>query len=161
MTRISRVGLGLGAVALAAATAFAVPAVAQSDRSGGQRSGCMNQARGGGPRAPFMRFSRMARQLGLSDAQKQEIRSIAQSHRVEWRGLAERAKTARQSLRQAETAAVVNDAAIREQASQLAAVQADMAVARAHAHAEFWKVLTPEQRAKAESLRTERAHQVG
>ena len=45
--------------------------------------------------------------------------------------------------------------AIRAKASELAAVEADIAVASAHARAEAWQILTPEQRTQAKQFQTE------
>ena len=43
-----------------------------------------------------LRFA--ASQLGLSDAQKDQIKAIAGSHAGEWKGLADRERQARQAL---------------------------------------------------------------
>ena len=132
--------------------------------SGGLATGAyaatqQNTAQGGAPfsRAghrmgrPFMMLRRMADKLGLTDAQKAQMKTIAQSHKDEWKALAERARTARQALRAAETADTIDDAAIRQRTADLSAVQADVAVARAHARAEFMQVLTPDQKAQLEN----------
>jgi protein CpxP len=96
----------------------------------------------------------LASRLDLTDAQKQQLKALAQSHREEWKALADRARTARQALHQAVTAETLDDAAIRQRSAELAAVQADIAVARAHARAQMFQVLTPEQQAKAKTLRS-------
>jgi len=96
------------------------------------------------------------RGLELSDAQRQQIRSITQNHRSDFQALAERLRTAQDRLRDATTAETVNEAAIRSAAAQLADVQADGAVLRARVHQEVWSVLTPEQQQKATAWRAER-----
>jgi periplasmic protein CpxP/Spy len=97
----------------------------------------------------------LARELGLSDAQKDQIKGIAESHRNEWKGLADREMAARQALNAAVTADTIDEATIRQRSSEVAAVEADMAVARARAHAEVFQVLTAEQQAKAKQLQTQ------
>src|SRR5438477_12804789 len=94
----------------------------------------------------------IASQLGLSDAQKEQIKSIAQAHREEWKALADREIGAHQALNAAVTADQVDEAAIRQRSAELATVQADTAVARARAHAEVFQVLTPDQQAKANAI---------
>jgi Spy/CpxP family protein refolding chaperone len=41
---------------------------------------------------------------------------------------------------------------VRAAAAQVAAVQADLAVAQARVHADIWNILTPEQQTKAKEL---------
>ena len=75
-------------------------------------------------------------QLGLTDAQRDQIKAIADAHKDEWKALADRARTAHEALDEAITADTVDEAAIRQKSAEVAAVEADIAVARAHAHAE-------------------------
>src|SRR5205085_53227 len=78
-----------------------------------------------------------------------------QSHAAEWKDFGGRARTAHQSLTAAELADPLNDGAVRAASAEVAAVDADMAVARAHLRAEVWQVLTPDQRTKAAALLTQ------
>jgi Spy/CpxP family protein refolding chaperone len=94
-------------------------------------------------------------QLDLSDTQRQQIRSIVQSHREEFRALGERTRAARQKLHELVTAEAVDETAIRAASSELAGVQADGAILRARVHQEVFATLTPEQQAKAKQLRSE------
>jgi protein CpxP len=144
-------GVWVGAAVLALVTAIAAPVLAQNGGGAATRPG-----RAGLRALQALKFRRVARQLGLSDAQKPQVRAIVQSHRDEWKGLAERARTARQALNRSVAAGSVDESAIRNDAAQLAAVQADIAVARAHARSEIWNVLTPDQRTQAEALRSAR-----
>jgi protein CpxP len=151
MRMTSRKGLWTAIAVFAGAIALAVPLLAQTTSGSG--------AVGGRPGLRALRIlqrRRVARQLGLSDGQKQQIRGIVQSHRDEWKALAERARAARQAVNQSVTADNVDEAAIRNSSAQLAAVQADVAVARAHARAEIWNVLTPDQQSKAATLKADR-----
>jgi protein CpxP len=94
-------------------------------------------------------------ELGLTDAQKEQIRTIAQSHRDEWKALTDRGRAAHEALNAAITAGTVDEALIRQRAAEAGAVDADIAVARARANAEVFQLLTPDQKAKAQELRTQ------
>jgi len=90
----------------------------------------------------------LGRDLGLTEAQRDQVKAIAESHKADWRALADRARDAHMALREAVTTAPVDEALIRQKSSEVAAVDADMAVARARAHAEVFQILTPEQKEK-------------
>jgi Spy/CpxP family protein refolding chaperone len=96
---------------------------------------------------------RLGREVGLTDAQRDQIKAIADSHQDEWKGLADRARTARMALNAAVTAEAIDEALIRQKSSELAAVDADMAVARARTHAEVFKILTAAQKANLKGRR--------
>jgi len=91
----------------------------------------------------------MARELNLTDAQKDQIKAIGESHRQEWKAIADRGRSAHEALQQAVTAETVDEALIRQKSAEVAAVEADLAVARARANAEVFRILTPEQKAQA------------
>jgi protein CpxP len=110
----------------------------------------------GGPGGFGGRFGLPLGQLGLTDAQHDQIRSIVENHRTEMQEVAKRVQTARHALRQAETAEPFNEGGIRTASDALNAVQTDAAVLRARVRSEVLQVLTPEQRAKATQLRAER-----
>ena len=100
--------------------------------------------------------------LNLTDAQRQQIRTIADSHRDEWKAFADRARPVHDALRQAITGGTVDDALIRAKSADLAAIEADMNVARAHVGAEVAQVLTADQKAKLKEIlsrRSDRAKQ--
>ncbi len=93
--------------------------------------------------------------LNLTDAQREQLKSIADAHKEEWKALADRARTAHEALIDAVTAATVDESLIRTRAADVAAVEADIAVASAHARAEAWQILTPEQQAQAAKFQAE------
>jgi periplasmic protein CpxP/Spy len=155
-TTIRRFGLGLSAAVLALGMTAAVYAFTQNT-AGGQAP-----FMGRGPMAGiFPPLQRIATRLGLSDAQKDQIKGIVQSHRDEWTSLAGRAATARKALGDAIAADPVDDNAVRQASAGVAAVQADIAVARAHARAEIFQVLTPEQQAQAKQWLSEAREGLG
>jgi len=151
-----RIGLGAGAALLAVGTAVGAVAYAQNTPGGqppfmgrrGPRAGMMG--------APFGGLRMLGRRLDLTDPQKDQIKTILQSHRDEWKTLADRAADARAALDAAVTADTVDEAAIRDKSAALAAVNADMAVARARTRAELVQVLTPDQQAKLKALQAQR-----
>lgn len=108
----------------------------------------------GGPGGPMGMLPMFARELNITDAQKAQIKTIADSHRDEWKALGDRARTAHEALQQAVTADSVDEGLIRQRSAEVAAVEADMAVARARTHAEVFQLLTPEQKTQAKTLQS-------
>jgi Spy/CpxP family protein refolding chaperone len=90
--------------------------------------------------------------LGLSDAQREQVRTIVQSHDDELKALNDRAFAAHQALEASVIADVVDEGAIRARSADVAAVEADLAVTRARIRSEVLPVLTPQQRALASEL---------
>ena len=97
----------------------------------------------------------IASQLNLSDAQKDQIKAIAQSHRDEWQSLADHVGTARRGLRAAITSGTFDEALVRDESAALGQAEADVAVASARAFGEVFQILTQEQQAKLRSLQAE------
>jgi Spy/CpxP family protein refolding chaperone len=108
---------------------------------------------GGGMR---MEMAHGLRQLDLTAEQRELVRAVFDQHRAAQQALRERAAAARQALREAERAEPLNEGVIRSKAADVAAVEADAAVLRAQVHSEVFRLLTPEQQAKARSLREQR-----
>lgn len=119
------------------------------DSAQGRRGGRM-----GGPGGPIGMLPMLARELNITDAQKAQIKTIADSHRDEWKALGDRARTAHEALQQAVTADTVDEGLIRQRSAEVGAVEADMAVARARTHAEVFQLLTPEQKTQAKTLQS-------
>jgi Spy/CpxP family protein refolding chaperone len=99
--------------------------------------------------------------LDLTSAQRDQVRTIVDGHRDELRGLLERQRDARTALEAAVNAPELNEAAVRARAADLAKVEADMAVARAHVFADVFHVLTPDQQNQLEKMETARADRQG
>jgi periplasmic protein CpxP/Spy len=110
---------------------------------------------GAGPGGPLGMFRMLGRRLNLTDTQRDQLRGIADAHKDEWKALADRARAAHEALMGAVTADGVDEALIRAKAADVAAVQADIAVASAYVHAEAWQILTPEQQAQARQFKAE------
>lgn len=95
-------------------------------------------------------------ELNLTDGQREQVKAIVDARKEEWQGLAERGRTAHDALQAAIIADVVNESVIRAKAADVAAVEADVAVARAKAHAEMLQLLTADQKAALKDLQARR-----
>jgi Spy/CpxP family protein refolding chaperone len=107
------------------------------------------RGRGGMPGGPEMPWPGLLPMLGsrlnLTDAQKDQIKNISTAHRDEWKALNDRAMTTHRALMDATTTGASDEGAIRKLSADVAAVEADVAVARARAFDEVWVILTPDQ----------------
>src|SRR5262245_5391777 len=152
MTITKLVALTAAAVAFALALAAGTGVLAQNQNTSQDQRPFNGQRMGrGGPMGfggPGM-FGFLGPDLNLTDAQKQQIKTIADSHKAQWQAFGERAKAAHEGLAAAINADAVDEGLIRAKHAEVAAVEADMAVAAARARAEIWPILTPEQQAKA------------
>jgi Spy/CpxP family protein refolding chaperone len=136
-TRIEVVGGVIGAAVVAAVlVATVVSAAAQ-----GPGHGIRHRGGPGGPGGPG-RGGLGLNLPSVTDAQRQQIQSVVQSHREETRALVTRERAARQALRASAETGQVDQG----QASELGAATAALAAARAQTHVEVLQVLTPEQR---------------
>ena len=147
-----RIGLGIGTALLAFGIGAALLASPQNTAGGPPSFRPRGPQMGMGAGGPLAGLRLRAGQLGLTDDQKAQLKAIVQSHLDEWKALADKARQARGALDAAVTADVPDEATIRQLSAALAAVQADMAVARAKARAEVFHMLTPEQQAKAKQM---------
>jgi len=113
--------------------------------------------RGGGP---FGMLGPELRALDLTDAQREQVRAVMESHRDEQKAVGDRMMAARKALDDAIAADTIDEAAIRAKALELGAVEADAAVMRAKVRAAVFALLTPEQVKKAKELRSEMEQQM-
>lgn len=117
-----------------------------------------------GPGRPFMRMHRgfggpislPLRQLDLTDAQREQVRSILQGYRTELQASAQRVLAAERAQHEAVTTVPYDESTIRAAAGELAAARTDAALVHAKIHSTVWAVLTPEQQAKATELKAKR-----
>jgi protein CpxP len=114
-----------------------------------------------GPGSPLGMLRMLGPQLNLTDAQKEQVKNIAESHREEWKALADRERSAREALHLAIAADTIDEALIRSKSAELGVVQTDIAVASARTRAEVWQLLTPEQRTKARQAEAEMGRRGG
>ena len=86
--------------------------------------------------------------LNLTDAQKDQIKNLSATHKDEWKALNDRALATHRALMDASTTGASDEAVIRKLSADVAAAEADVAVARAHAFDEVWAILTPDQQSQ-------------
>lgn len=159
-TTLKRVALGVAA----ALVSVGVYAASQDQNTNqppppfmrGHGPGGPGQGRFGGPGGPMGMLPMLGRGLNLTDAQRDQVKQIAESHKDEWKALADRGRAAHDALFKAVTADEVNESVIREKSADVAAVEADAAVARAKARAEVVQILTADQKAKLKELQANR-----
>jgi len=109
----------------------------------------------GGPGGPFGMGGFPLRGLDLTDAQREQVKAIMESHRDEQKAAGDKMMAARKALHEAIAAETFNEAAIRAAAGEVGAAEADAAVLQAKIHGEVFAILTPEQVKKAKELRSE------
>ena len=145
MNRVRKIVVTAGIVAVMAGGAVAIFAQGGAGRGAGAFGP-------GGPGGRGFAAGFALGQLDLSNAQKQQVRDIMQRHRQQSQPVMDRLQQAMQAQRAAINAVPVNEAAVRQAAAALAAVEADMAVDQARMHADIFSILTVEQQEKAKQL---------
>ena len=95
------------------------------------------------------------RQLDLTDAQRDQLRSIVESHRDEMQALGERARPAHEALEASLSNGTFDEGTIRARSAAVAIVEADMAVVQARVYSEVFQTLTPEQQAQVAKLQAQ------
>lgn len=105
-----------------------------------------------GPTPGGQHLKKMSKELQLTTQQKQQVKDIFEKSKPTAEPLVKQLRTERQALRSLIHADTIDEAAIRAQAGKSAAVQADLAVHRAHVAQEIRGVLTPDQVAKAKQI---------
>ena len=133
--------------ALALGLTLAAPLAAQGQGPGSHRPG-MAQGRGGG--------SMFLRGLDLTEAQKASLKVIADQHREGMKAKFETAATAHKALRTAMMDSATSVEQLKALHDKVAQAQFELALDRRAMRQESLALLTPEQKAKAEKLRSER-----
>ena len=98
-----------------------------------------------------MLLGRGADRLGLTDAQKSQIKSIAESHKDDIRAVMQQVGPARRALLLAQLEGQTDDQ-IRQLSGKVAEAEANAAVAEGHVIAEVMQVLTPDQQAQVKQM---------
>jgi Spy/CpxP family protein refolding chaperone len=96
----------------------------------------------------------MARALNLTDAQKQQIKTIVQAQRPTMSPIRRQLAQNRASMLTAAASGAFNQATVQSLANQRALLIAQLVVPRAYIQSQIYnQVLTPEQKAKADQMR--------
>jgi len=98
------------------------------------------------------RFAQRLAKLGVTDAQKAQLKTILRSYQPTVGPLVKEVVTERRALRDTIRAQTVDETAIRAQAAKVASLEADLAVQRAHVAHDIRAVLTPEQLHKLKDM---------
>jgi Spy/CpxP family protein refolding chaperone len=131
----------LTAVASVAMLCSAAIGFAQAGKAAGHEHGMFGQ--------------RMAQQLGLTDAQQQQIKGILEAEKPKMQPLMQELKQERQQMNTLTESGNFDEAAVRSAASKQAQTETDLAVERARVKSQIFAVLTPDQRTKAQQLETQ------
>jgi protein CpxP len=93
-----------------------------------------------------------SRRLGLTDAQRQQLKGIAQAHRDEMTSVRQRLLAARTALGNVTAATPLDESLVKQRSADLSTAQADRTALRARVRAEMLEVLTPDQQAQLKAL---------
>lgn len=155
----------LAAAAIAVSGLALAPVFAQDGPPAGgpqmRRAGPGGPGFGGrGPGGPMGDLGLPLRALDLTEAQREQVRGVMESHQAAFKEIGDRMRTARQALDAAVTADTLDEAGVRAKAADVATIDADAAVLRARVHQEVFSLLTAEQQAKARELRAQMAERM-
>jgi len=115
--------------------------------------------RGGFGHGPGMGF--WARELNLTDAQKAQIKTIMQANHATMKTVMQQMEQNRAAMLAATANGAYDPAKIQSLATQQAQLQAAMIMNREAVHHQIYtQVLTSEQQAKAEQLRTQQINRI-
>jgi Spy/CpxP family protein refolding chaperone len=94
--------------------------------------------------------------LNLTDAQREQVRTILQGHRAEGRALMDRARVAMDAMQKATDGTAIDEAAAIERGQALGTAIGEAAVLRARVRTEVLAILTPQQQAEAKAMAADR-----
>jgi protein CpxP len=110
----------------------------------------------GGMRGGFGGGVLPLRGIDLTDAQRDQVRSIMESHKAEFEQVRTKVREGHRALASASNAQTVDEAAIRTASTTLAGAMADEAILQAKVRAEVFGILTAEQQQKLQERQNER-----
>jgi periplasmic protein CpxP/Spy len=103
------------------------------------------------------RFGHFGRDLGLTDAQKAQIKTIVEAERTKNASLHRQLRDNHRAMREASKAGQFDEAKVRELAQQTQAAKVELAVSRARIQSTIYNtVFTPEQRTKVDEFAAKR-----
>lgn len=162
-----QIGLFVAVGVVAVLTAAAAPLFALDEQGPPAGPGVMGRGPGpGGPGGRGPGFGGPGRGPGgglfgippvdLTDDQKQQVKSIVDSHREEMQQVGEKMRTAREGMQALLDADTLDENAVRAKAAEVANAEADAAILQAKVRAQIFQILTPEQQQKAKEMRERR-----
>jgi protein CpxP len=154
MSKLSRMQKVLVAAVMAVAVAVPV-AIAQSNDAGAKhgRGGHFSERGMGerGGRGGMIAF----RNLGLTDAQKAQMKQIRQNHSQSIKPIFDQIRAKRQEIRQASQGGAFNEALVTQKLTEIAPLEAKLQGERVSIHQEMLALLTPDQKAKFDQARAQ------
>lgn len=103
---------------------------------------------------------RMFRHLDLTDAQKEQMKTIGEASRETTKGLRENQRNIRRQLGELGTDGTFDQAAVETLAGQQADIQKQLIIERQKVKAQMFAILTPEQKAKFAELKAQMAERM-
>jgi periplasmic protein CpxP/Spy len=145
-----KTGIRMFAIVAAVATTLGLAAITASAHMGDE-----------GQPPTGRHFKKMSKELGLTSKQQDGIKAIFEKNRPLVKPLIQQMMTERRALRSLVQADTIDEAAIRAQSAKVAAIQADLAVQRAHTGQDIRALLTPDQILKFKTLQAKRDNRHG
>jgi len=96
------------------------------------------------------------RELDLTDDQKAQVKSIADSHQAEFKAVGEKMRAARGGMQALIEADALDESAVRAKSVEVAAAEADAAILNAKVRTQTLQILTAEQLAKLKEFKASR-----
>jgi periplasmic protein CpxP/Spy len=120
-------------------------AAAQAPRGGPGMRGAPGHGVAGGPRGVGPAGDLGLRGIELTEAQREQVRAVMESHREQFADLRQKLAAAHRAFAEATRGDAVDEAAIRSQSTAVANAMADEAILRAQVRAQAQALLTAEQ----------------
>lgn len=118
-----------------------------------QKGGDWKGRRGGHHRGGF---GRMAAQLNLTDAQKEQVKTIMEASKAKTESLREASKANRQKMHEATANGQFDEATISAIAQEQAAISAQLTVEKLRVKSQMFQILTAEQKAQMAQMKEQR-----
>lgn len=144
----TKIMVAVGVTGLVAMGSIALAAAERGSGGGWESNGGMRWGQFGGR-------MRLGERLGLTEEQRGKIKTVLASHKDEFGPLTQKIADERKALRVLIQADTLDEAAIRSQAMKVAAVEADLAVARAKVAQQVRPLLSVEQKQRLQELKAE------
>lgn len=146
-----------GVVGLGGATAYAAGSGNDAGCGGKQHGGHhMKHSGGKHGKSGERGMERMTKKLGLSDDQKQQVKSFKETNKEKMKPLREKMKELRTSLRSLDPASVNYEAELNTIATEKADLERQLTVAKGQNRQQFFNMLTPEQQVKMKEAKAQR-----
>ena len=148
MMRLTKMKIGSGAFVLATALLLGVGVVGFAQGDGHRRDWAGGPPHGGPGRGGHGGFIPFLRDLNLTDAQKAQVKQIADSFEESTKPLRERLDALRDSEMDGLKDGAFDEAAVRAAAQERANAHVELDVARARMMSQVYALLTTEQKAR-------------